>query len=313
MEEQTQENIKNETIIAEKVINVSTDKKMDSISDLLKSTFDLYKKNVWRLVAIVALPILFIILAMLAIILGTMFLPSMIAISVMVFLAGVLIIISVWSKSALLFAIKNINEKMSFKQVFERSQKFIWPYFVISVLVGFIILGGLTFLFIPAVILGVMVMFSNFVLIDQNHKDIDALAKSREYIRGYWWQVFARMVVVFLIFMIISTIPLIGNIVSIFFATPFIMIYVFKMYENLKEIKSTEVVTDNKDTKDMMVLIAVIGIFIALFFIKFMGKISQNNEKRMHTNSYMNDFDKGYKNNRKMYEKSPFGKYYKHM
>ncbi len=313
MEEQTQENIKNETIIAEKVINVSTDKKMDSISDLLKSTFDLYKKNVWRLVAIVALPILFIILAMLAIILGTMFLPSMIAISVMVFLAGVLIIISVWSKSALLFAIKNINEKMSFKQVFERSQKFIWPYFVISVLVGFIILGGLTFLFIPAVILGVMVMFSNFVLIDQNHKDIDALSKSREYIRGYWWQVFARMVVVFLIFMIISTIPLIGNIVSIFFATPFIMIYVFKMYENLKEIKSTEVVTDNKDTKDMMVLIAVIGIFIALFFIKFMGKISQNNEKRMHTNSYMNDFDKGYKNNRKMYEKSPFGKYYKHM
>lgn len=291
MEEQTQENIKNETIVAEKVIDVSTDKKMDSISDLLKSTFDLYKKNVWRLVAIVALPILFILLTMLVVTLGTMMLPSVVAISVVVFLAGMLLIVSVWSKTALVFAIKNINEKMSFRQVFERSQKFVWHYFVISILIAFIILGGLTFLFIPAIILGVMVMFSNFVLIDQNHKDIDALSKSREYVRGYWWQVFARMVVVFLIFMIISTIPLIGNIISVFFATPFIMIYVFKMYENLKEIKSTENVTDNKDTKDMMILIAVIGIFIALFFIKFMGKISQYDEKRMYTNSYMNDFD----------------------
>lgn len=291
MEEQTQENIKNETIVAEKVIDVSTDKKMDSISDLLKSTFDLYKKNVWRLVAIVALPILFILLTMLVVTLGTMMLPSVVAISVVVFLAGMLLIVSVWSKTALVFAIKNINEKMSFKQVFERSQKFVWHYFVISILIAFIILGGLTFLFIPAIILGVMVMFSNFVLIDQNHKDIDALAKSREYVRGYWWQVFTRMVVVFLIFMIISTIPLIGNIISVFFATPFIMIYVFKMYENLKEIKSTENVTDNKDTKDMMVLIAVIGIFIALFFIKFMGQESHNDKKRMYSNSYMNDFD----------------------
>lgn len=312
-ENQNQENKEQSNIEIEETITISetitikesTSKEsgrteLDSISTLLKNTWALYEKRLWKLVGITVIPFIGIfLLGIISFFLKAFNFYIVGSILVVVVLCA-LIVISVWSKSSLLIAIRDSEEKIGIRESFKRSQKYIWHYFVISILLGFLIFGGMTLLLVPGIILGIMTVFSHFVLVNEEEKDINALAKSREYVRGYWWEIFGRIVLLLIVIFILSTIPVLGMIITFFFATPFAMVYIFMMYKNLKEIRNKEAsVVQKKDTKNLLVLVVVIGIFMILFYIGFLAKL--------------NNFDNGYKNDRKMYEKSSFGKYDKQM
>jgi hypothetical protein len=53
-----------------------------------------------------------------------------------------------------------------------------------------LVLVGLVFLIIPGIYLGVALYFSAQAVVAENRSPVDALARSRELVRGQWWRVF---------------------------------------------------------------------------------------------------------------------------
>jgi hypothetical protein len=187
-----------------------------------------------------------------------------------------IVIMQIWSSIALLYSLLSVN-KISFIQSFKDSWKYVRRFWWISALEMLIIFGGSIFLLIPGIILGIWFSFSQFVLIDEDIKGMAALQTSREYVRGYGWSIFARMLLYGF------TIGIIGGIlggiakgmgidknivVSIISALLNMALAIFSislatvMYKNIKSVKG-KVSIEGKSKKGYIAL-AVIGVLSIL-------------------------------------------------
>jgi hypothetical protein len=109
-----------------------------------------------------------------------------------------------------------------------------WAFGWLVAAFGFITMGGFMLFFIPGVIMGTMFAFSFFILAKEDVRGMDAMLKSREYIRGRGWTVFLSLLVIWLVSSAVGGVPLIGPLLFIAFM-PFMMFYIFILYENLRE------------------------------------------------------------------------------
>lgn len=113
---------------------------------------------------------------------------------------------------------------------------------------SFIALGGFLLLIIPGIIFAVWFSLAEFVLIAEDLRGMDALLKSREYVKGMWKNVFLRFLFLGVLSFIVATIasfifglPKISFIEKIsqfliwLFLTPLAYTYVFLVYSNLKK------------------------------------------------------------------------------
>ncbi len=81
-----------------------------------------------------------------------------------------------------------------------------------------VVVGGYVLLLIPGIILSLVLIFSRFAYVKEGKKGLSALLRSRDLVKGNWWQVFGA-------FFIVSAIMLVGLIVGaimIGFAIPLI-------------------------------------------------------------------------------------------
>ena len=93
-------------------------------------------------------------------------------------------------------------------------------------------------LIIPAIIFAVSFRFSLYVFIFENLNGIDAMKKSKKLVAGYWWPVFARFLLLGVIFIIADIIfGKLGQLINLFITTPFALIYTYVMYQDLQKIK----------------------------------------------------------------------------
>ncbi len=65
---------------------------------------------------------------------------------------------------------------------------------------------------------------------------MDSLLMSMEYVRGYWWNTFGKLFVIWFISLALGIIPFIGTILSLVFY-PFLLLFVLNMYHDLKKMK----------------------------------------------------------------------------
>ncbi|MCI0479376.1 hypothetical protein L0Y59_02420 [Candidatus Uhrbacteria bacterium] len=89
-----------------------------------------------------------------------------------------------------------------------------FPFFWVSILVGLATLGGMILLILPGIYLAVAFGFSQIMLIDQGTRGTQALAASRELVKGRWWGTFWRMIAGGVIFGLLVGI-VVGIVVSI--------------------------------------------------------------------------------------------------
>jgi len=262
-------------------------------TELLSEAWELYKARWKTLLGIVAAPILFIIPAV--IILGIVLwslglinnfesasLSSGLGDSLISFIFFLLLffmfilammIIQFWSQAALIYAIKdseNIGIKESYRKGWQKIKQFFW----VSLLVGFITMGGFILFAIPGFIFAVWFSFAIFIVITEDLKGMDAVLKSREYVRNYWWQTLWRFLFLYIVMigvMIVASvglilIPILGNLISIAL-TPLIMIYLFLIYKNLRKIKGDFEFRPSAKAKKSFVAIGALGILaIPLLF-----------------------------------------------
>ena len=77
---------------------------------------------------------------------------------------------------------------------FKQAARLILPLAWIGILNSFFV-GGASMLFvIPGLVLAVWFMFAPYIMVMENVRGWQALLRSKEYVRGYWWPVFWRLI-----------------------------------------------------------------------------------------------------------------------
>jgi len=226
---------------------------------------------------------------------------SMVGIFSLTILVLALIIIIVcqsWQLLALIYAIKDRQEEIGAIEAYQRSWKKIIPYCWTSILLTFIIIGGFSLLVIPGIIFLYWFMLAIYVCAAEDLGGINALLKSRAYLRGHWIKTTLHLLVFTGSFGILSyllslidlsiflTGPIwtlgirafivIGKILLSWIVSFWPMVYMFLFYENVRAGRGELDYTTTKGKKALLIALFFMGLIItAVTGILFSRLISQ--------------------------------------
>ncbi len=186
-----------------------------------------------------------------------------------------------WSQLAFIAAVSRATERLGFKAAFALARPKIWKYFWTMLLMVLIFLPLSLFFFIPGLIFLVFAGQAFFILADEDVWGMDALLKSREYVRGRFWSLVGRYLAIMIIFLVImflvvlATIiarafsPLLGFIVNIAgsLISPLVMIWSYLLYRNLRELKGQFSFQPSGSAKTWWRIFSIAGIVIFILII----------------------------------------------
>ncbi len=264
---------------------------------ILGQAWSLYKQRVDTFFGIMIIPMLVLIslLAVLAVggFIGLGLLYSKFVaggIGLLIVLATVffiaIFISQAWGQTALLYAIKDSQEGIGVRESYRRGWHKIFSYWWVSLLAGFITVGGFLLLVVPGIIFAVWFSLAMFILIAEDLKGMNALLKSREYVKGKWGSIFWRFFFIGALSFIISLVSILifsflkvpfGAQISNFFIglfwTPLVMTYSFLVYRNLKAVKGEVAFAPTGGKKAAFIFIGILGILVIpiLFSILSIG------------------------------------------
>lgn len=260
--------------------------------EILDKSWTLYKSHWKTFLGIVLLPA--VLDLFLAFVLSAAGPGSGIALAIL----AVLFLVQIWASAALVYAIRYVSENITVSDAFRRSRTKLPEFVLVSLLVSAIVVGGMAFLFIPGIILSVWFSFVYFVIVDEDLRGMDALLKSREYVRGRFWDLivvsfmmgiyliipaigigFASLILAGLIYAICSALGIAdaeffseeGNLnyganLS-FVLTPVITIFSYYVYRIFKRDRGEFVFAPTDSTKTKYVLLGVVGVLVIIALI----------------------------------------------
>ena len=246
------------------------------IGELFSNTWETFKSRFWTLVLLYILAAVFCLVAF-GIFFGIGFLLASVApdareviLVVSGFIGAIAGIIAVtWGVGAFICAVADFD--MGIKDALSQGSQKIWSFLWIFSLLDYILSGGFLLFIVPGIIFSTWFFFSQFILAREDVRGMDALLKSKEYISGYWFDVFLRFLLIWVISLAINMIPFIGFILSIAF-TPFLWIYTYLVYDDLKATKGDVTYISTTGEKAKWLGIATLGYILApLLLIMFMG------------------------------------------
>lgn len=141
------------------------------------------------------------------------------------------------------------NPKLEVRKAFIKSNKYIANYVVISILSGLLLLLLFFAFIIPGIIFyGYWVFATMLVIVEGIKSTREALRRSKELVKGYWWPVVGRFILIALIYAIlvmIISIPVeylqdniaksysfVVNVLSTLL-TPILLAYSYNLYKDL--------------------------------------------------------------------------------
>jgi hypothetical protein len=255
---------------------IGTDGSLTGIGPLFEKTLDIFKRRIGTLIVLylftiglVLIPVvIFVLLAyLISLALQGSFEVLIIVGSVIGATAG--IIAGCWGFGSFICAVA--DERLSIKDSLEKGGQKIWAFIWLFSLLGYIVPGGFFLFFIPGVIFMVWFAFAVFIFPNEDERGMNAVLKSKEYVKGHWVDVFARLFIIWLASIGVGMIPLIGTILSIMFY-PFVMIFVYLIYEDLRSVKGDVSYQSSSGEKFKWIGIATLGyIVVPVIIIIFMG------------------------------------------
>lgn len=258
--------------------NIGTGGDLPGIGELFGSTWEIYKERVWTLLGLYILFILSFAIPV-GIVIGIA--KSAPEIGMSLILTGALaciaisLVFSTWSFAALLVAV--VDGKTGIADAVNKGKHKILPFAWLYTLMTLILMVGYTLLIIPGIALTVSFFFAQYILAEDDTRGLDSLLKSRAYVKGYWWGIFYRALIVGIVSAILQKAPYIGLPLSLAFA-PFMFIYFNMNYRALKEIKG-DIGPEQAGGRKAMTLLAVLGaVILALTFAVMAYGILQSPE-----------------------------------
>lgn len=154
-------------------------------------------------------------------------------------------VVNIFMSIALILVMPNMN--LSAMDSYKQSVPYFFRYLGMSILTMIILAVGFILLVVPGIIFSVWFLFAAFVLVLENTGMVASLKQSRAYVRGRWWGVFGRMIVMLVVLIILSVILsivlevipsyMISNALTsalTMFLAPFTVAYMYLMYQDVK-------------------------------------------------------------------------------
>ncbi|MEW6585400.1 MAG: hypothetical protein AB1442_07275 [Nitrospirota bacterium] len=249
---------------------------MSGIGDLFGRSWEMFKSRFGTLIVLYLFSGLFLAIP-LALFFGSGYLFSLVLadsgrflVGIGGFIGGAIGLIGMtWGFAAFIHAI--VDETLGIGDSLRRAWRSVGSFIWLFTLWSFIVGGGFLLLIIPGIIFSVWFAFSQFILAEEDVRGMNALLKSKEYVRGLWFDIFLRLFVVWLISAVIGMVPLIGFILSILLM-PFMMIFVYLIYLDMKDLKGDVDYVSSSGEKTKWLGAAALGYVVApLIVIGILG------------------------------------------
>lgn len=259
----------------------STSDGLTEIGDLFAGAWNIFRQRLGTLIPLSFISLLVIVLPMAVFVAGGYFISIFVGYQEAFAIAGTVtggvvgMVAFVWAMGALTFAAvdESLGIKASMSCAFSRLGAFVW----IFLLLPFVILGGYFLFIIPGIIFSVLFVLSQYVLAAEDERGLNAMLKSREYIRGYGWPVFLRLVVIVLatslLTSLLNMVPIVGPLASTL-VTPFVFIYTVLIYRDLRHIKGDVAYDNSAGAKFLWLFFGALGFVV--FFILFAAMLTSN-------------------------------------
>lgn len=274
---------------------------LPSLKDLSKETLEGYGERFWTYLGLITVPFLamaafgmvFILLASLLFSLFGLEREAMITLVALLLVPllfiGILLFIF-WGQAALIVAL--IKGPAPFLNYYRESARKLIQYWWVSVLVGFITLGGLFLFIVPGIIFAIWFLFAAILVITENEKGFNALLKSREYVRGRWkntlWLIVLFGIIVTLVNMLFNILIVsilgkgnaVAEILSIAWSivlTPLATIYVFNLYKAVKKVRGPVNVQSSVKFKVGITAVGAVGFLLvpAIFILLAISSLQE--------------------------------------
>jgi hypothetical protein len=174
--------------------------KLMSVRELLRETRSVYQKHLYRFIALILAAFApGLVLALLGILLFSFVSPlSVGGVIGGIPLGAIVMYLISWGSCVLVkgTALLVKDEPVDIVATYRSTQKRAFPLFVTMLLVGLVIFAGFLLLIIPSIIFGVWYGKSYYVSILEEQKPKASLKKSRAYVRGRFWPVLGRAMVI---------------------------------------------------------------------------------------------------------------------
>lgn len=178
------------------------------------------------------------------------FVPGLISAAPLpIILAGVvgfifLIVASVYVNIILILAaIEKPGQSIS--ELARKAKPFFWPMVVASLLSGLVTYGGFVII-VPGIFFAIALSFVSYVILTENVRGFAALQRSRELVRGYWWAVLGRLLLLALSWGLVSfviteilsrtnllSLQFIWSMAGVFIFSPFAVMYSTEIWRQL--------------------------------------------------------------------------------
>ncbi|MDQ5901277.1 MAG: hypothetical protein QG600_855 [Patescibacteria group bacterium] len=197
--------------------------------------------------------------------------PFIISIAILVLVVAVaLIYLSAWLQAAWLLSV-NGKEKVSFKEILRHARKYIGVMLITGALSSLLVSGGMLLFLLPGILFSIWFSFSQYIIVNENKKNLLALHTSRELVRGRIWGVIWRWIAVYIPVIILSAVSgslgdqqlYIQGFIELlsFLAGPFYIAYAFVMYKHLKSL-TEEPKTVPAGNKRLYILVPIAGFIL---------------------------------------------------
>ena len=189
---------------------VAPAKKLTPVFKMIGETLRIYGKNYKKFLWLALIGILFYFLSTFAAIINVLeggWLKNSLAILLSL---GAIIVIYFYMRTQIGLLLILKSPEKSFQEVFKNSGHHFWKFLLVSLLTGVSVLLWSLLLIVPGIIFAVFYSLAIYALFFEDFFGRQALRRSRELVRGYWWAVFGRLLfagVLFLIIIILWSLP----------------------------------------------------------------------------------------------------------
>ncbi len=226
--------------------------KLTGVKNLLRNSWNIYKKDFSKLMIISA--VVFGVIGLISVFVapeiefpenvqtspyGLFTLPLYWYIPVWI----LMVLLSVLGSAVLISAVKETPKEWQVKEAFKEGRSKFLPFLIASILVSLVVGVGFLLLIIPGIIFSVWLTFVSYTVICEDKRNFGALKRSKELVKGYWWQVLGRIICLSVIMVICSFLSqlifqVFGAIVFSVLSSPFGVVYSYLIYKDLRRIKS---------------------------------------------------------------------------
>ena len=142
------------------------------------------------------------------------------------------VLLALWGQSAVLAAA--LDNSLGILAAMRVGWQKLWGLSWILLLVSSIVVGGFLLFILPGIFFSVSLLFAVYFYFDTELRGMDAVLASHYAVKGRWWNVLGKLILLWLMTVVLELIPVIGHFLYFVFL-PFLLFFLVALYRNLRE------------------------------------------------------------------------------